>query len=439
MPRLLFRQSLPAIIGLLVMSLYNVVDAIFIGQSVGALGIAGLAICFPVQMMIIAIAQTIGIGAASIISRAMGAKQQARAEEALGNFFTLTLILGTVFTILGLVFITPILQLFGATDSILLYAKEYLQIILYGTFFLCFTASSNNIIRAEGSAKFAMKVMIASALVNIVLDPILIFGFDMGLSGAAIATVTSQVIASLVAFYYFASGRNSVRVHFANFKLKLKLTKEIFAIGSSALARQSAGSVEQAVLNHSLGFYGGDLAIAAFGIINRMMMTIFMPMFGLVQGMQPVLGFNHGARETKRASDAVTLTMKAATIFSIAAFAGIMLFSESLIRIFTSDSELIKLTDHAVRIVILMLPLIGFQVIAGGVYQALGKPWQALVLSTLRQLLFLVPLVLLLSYWIGLDGVFWAFPTADVLASVVTGTMIYRELKKWKNSKLVPA
>jgi len=428
-PKLLFKQSLPAIVGLLVMSLYNVVDTIFIGQSVGAIGIAALTIASPIQMIIVAIAMTIGIGASSIISRALGEKDILKAERTLGNFFTLIILFGVSTTIFGIFFITPLELLFGASKTIIPYATEYLSIVLYGAVFLCFTAGVNNIIRAEGNAKYAMMVMILSTVVNLILDPIFIFGFDMGLRGAALATVIAQIIASIFALHYFLSKKNSIQIHIKNLKLKLKITKEIIAIGSSSLTRQAAGSVEQAILNHSLGFYGGDMAIATFGILMRIFMVIMMPMFGFAQGMQPVLGYNYGAKQFQRAKESIYYSIRSATIFSGIAFIILMLFTAEIVSVFTSDSELIEQSIHAGKIIFLATPLIGFQIIASSVYQTLGKAGKAIILSVLRQLIILVPLALILPLYLGLDGIFYAFPIADVFSATIIGFMIWLEFK----------
>ena len=428
-PKLLLKQSLPAIVGLLVMSLYNVVDTIFIGQSVGMKGVAALAIAAPIQMIVVAIAQTLGIGASSIISRALGEKNTEKAERTLGNFFSLVFILGILTMILGIVFLTPLELLFGATEGIIPYANEYLSIIFYGALFLCFTASANNIIRAEGNAKYAMKVMIISTIVNLVLDPVFIFGFDMGLSGAAIATVIAQVTASLFALQYFLRKKSSVQIYCKNFKLKFKTVKEIFSIGASSLTRQSAASLEQAILNHSLGFYGGDIAIAAFGIIMRIFMVLMMPLFGFAQGMQPVLGFNYGAKNFKRAKEAIVHSMKSATIFSFISFILLMLFTKQIVSVFTSEPDLIEITTHAGKIMFTLTFVIGFQVIASTLYQTLGKSAKAIILSVLRQLLLLIPFVLILPLFIGLDGIFYAFPAADILSTLIVGGMMWMEFK----------
>jgi putative MATE family efflux protein len=434
-PGLLLRQSLPAMFGLLMISLYNVVDTIFIGQSVGTLGIAALTIAFPIQMIVISVAQTVGIGASSIISRSLGSNDQKTAENTLGNFLSINIALGIFVTIIGLVFLPTFLRIFGATDTILPYATEYMEVILYGTLFLCFTAGSNTIIRAEGNAKLAMYIMLLSTVTNVILDPIFIFGLDMGLRGAAIATVISQVVSGIFALHYFVSGKTSIKIHLKTLILKWKTIRSIFAIGSSALARQSAGATAQAILNNSLGFYGGDLAIAAFGLINKILMMIAMPMFGLLQGMQPILGFNYGARQPKRAKEVVIYAIKAATVFATIAFAILMIFIESITKIFTSDPELISLTTRATRIIILTLPFIGFQVIASGVYQSLGKAVRALIVSVLRQLIFLIPLILILPRYFGLDGIFYSMPIADLFAASIISVMLYRQIRRFDPSR----
>ena len=280
--RLLFTQSYPAVIGLLVLSMYNLVDTIFIGQYVGVLGIAGLAISFPLQMIAMSIGQSIGAGSASIISRNIGAKKYRTAERTLGNFFTLIFTVSITMTILGFVFLTPILKLFGATDTILPFAFEYIRTVLFGTVFIMFASSGNNIIRAEGNAKFAMYVMIISAVMNIIFDTIFIVYLGWGMTGAALATVIAQVSAAIAAFSYFAMGGSGIYFHFRNLKLKLKIVKEIFSIGASSLARMVSGSITIILVNNALAIYGGDIAIAAMGIIQRLIRFVAIPLFGIV-------------------------------------------------------------------------------------------------------------------------------------------------------------
>ncbi|NQU97941.1 MATE family efflux transporter [Candidatus Woesearchaeota archaeon] len=428
-PKTLFKQSMPAIIGLLVVSLYNLVDTIFIGRGVGSLGIAGLAITFPIQMIAMAISQTIGIGSASIISRSIGAKKFNVAEKTLGNLFSLVLIVGSALTVIGLAFLTPILKIFGATKTILPYATDYMTIIIYGSILLLFAFSANNLIRAEGNAKFSMIVMALSAVLNIILDAIFIFGFDMGMKGAALATVIAQGSSALLVLFYFLIGKSSIKFYWKNMLLDFKIVMETFSIGVSSFARMAAASVMSIFLNHSLAFYGGDIAIAAMGVVNRLFSIIFLPIIGLVIGMQPIVGYNYGAKNYKRTKSSINLSVKVSTLISIASFVILMAFAEPIVKVFTNDLELIALSVRITKIVILAMPIIGFQIIAGGMYQSMGKAKKAFVLSILRQVIFLIPLILIMPLFFKLDGLFYAFPMADFLAGAITAMILMRELK----------
>lgn len=428
--KLLIKQSVPSIIGLLVLSLYNLVDTIFIGWGVGPMGIAGVAIAFPIGMIAMAIAQTFGIGTASIISRALGAKNYSKAKSALGNFFTLSLITGILLTILGFLTIKPLLKLFGATNTIMPFAYDYLYILLFGTIFVIFAAGTNNVIRSEGKAKYAMIVMITSALVNLILDPILIFEFKMGIKGAAWATVISQISSAIIALYFFISGRNLVKIKLKDLILKIKIVFEIFTIGASSFGRMIAGSVMAMIANNSLGFYGGDMAIAAFGVVNRLLMFVLMPMFGIVQGLQPVLGFNYGAKKFKRARESILIATKWTTIMCSVAYVVLLMFAEVFIKIFTNDVELISIGSKATRFFILALPIVGFQIITAGMYQATGDALKAFIFSILRQVIFIIPILLILPLYLGLNGIWLTFPISDVLAGIITWHYYKKELKK---------
>ncbi len=433
--KLLVKQSVPSIIGLLVLSLYNLVDTIFIGWGVGPMGIAGVAIAFPISMISMAIAQTFGIGAASIISRALGSNDYSKAKSALGNFFTMSIITGIILTILGFLFLTPLLKLFGATKTIMPFAYEYLFVLLFGTVFIIFAAGSNSVIRSEGRAKYAMVIMASSALVNVILDPILIFGFDMGLKGAAWATVIAQIVSAIIASYYFISGTSTIKVKIKDFILQTKIVFEMFAIGASSFGRMIAGSVMAMITNNSLGYYGGDMAIAAFGVVNRLLMFILMPMFGIVQGLQPVLGFNYGANKFKRAKESIILATKWTTIMCSVSFVILLIFAELFMKMFTNNVELITLGARATRMVILVLPIIGFQIIAAGMYQAMGKALKAFIFSILRQVIFIIPILLILPTYLGLDGIWLTFAIADVFAGIVTWHYYKKDLKALHSKK----
>ncbi|MGM5484709.1 MAG: MATE family efflux transporter [Nanobdellota archaeon] len=426
-PKLLFKQAGPAMIGLLLMSLYNLVDTIFIGNGVGPLGIAGIAVAFPIQMISMAIGQTVGIGSASIISRRFGAGKYEEAQKALGNFFTSITLIAVVITGLALIFLVPLLSLFGATPEIMPFAKEYLEVIVIGTVFAMFAGASNAIIRSEGNAKFSMFIMIFAALVNIALDAVFIFGFGLGMSGAALATVISQGLASVIALWYFLAGRGALK--FKGFSFNLSLLREKFSIGASSLARQAASSVMIITVNNSLAYYGGSMAISSIGIIMRILMFIIMPVIGLLQGLQPIVGYNYGAENYERTKRSIKLSMLVATALTTAAFLIIEFFTKPILGIFTSDPGLIDKTIPAMRLVVMMFPLVGFQIIAGGMYQSLGKARKAFILSIMRQILFLTPLVLILPLFFRIDGVWAAYPLADLFAGIIVAFILRHEFR----------
>ena len=427
---LLFNQSYPAVIGLLVLSLYNLVDTIFIGHGVGSLGIAGLTISFPLQMIFIAFSQALGLGAASIISRALGSNQIKKAEQALLNCFSLILISSFAITALVMIFMEPLLRLFGSTPEILPYAMEYMNIIILSTVFIVFISALLHVIRAQGHAKFAMVAMVVGIGINIILDPIFIFWFDMGIGGAALATVIGHVFASMLVLYYFVSDRSFIKVRFDKFVFDWEIVKEIFSIGSSSFARLVSGNIIFIVVNNTLALYGGAIAIAAFGIINRVIMMIMMPVFGIVQGMQPIIGYNYGAKKYKRVKDVISLGIKVTTGLCILAFIILYGFADFIASIFTTEIELIEMTIPALRIIVLMLPIIGYQVVAAGVYQSMGKAKSAFFISILRQVVILIPLLLILPIFFQLEGVWYAFPIADLLSGIVIAYVLYLENKK---------
>jgi len=427
---LLFNQSYPAVIGLLVLSLYNLVDTIFIGHGVGSLGIAGLTISFPLQMIFIAFSQALGIGAASIISRALGSNQIKKAEQALLNCFSLILISSFAITGLVMVFMEPLLKLFGSTPEILPYAMEYMNIIILSTVFIVFISALLHVIRAQGHAKFAMVAMIVGIGINIILDPIFIFWFDMGIGGAALATVIGHIVASLLVLYYFVSKKSLIKVRLEKFVFDWKIVKEIFSIGSSSFARLVSANIIFIVVNNSLALYGGVIAIAAFGIVNRVIMMILMPVFGIVQGMQPIVGYNFGSKKYKRVKEVISLGIKVTTGLCILAFIILYGFADFIAGVFTTETELVEMTIPALRIIVLMLPIIGYQVVAAGVYQSMGKAKSAFFISILRQVVILIPLLLILPMFFQLQGIWYAFPIADLLSGIVIAYILYLENKK---------
>ncbi len=424
--RLLFKLTLPAFMGMFVMTLYNVVDTIFIGHWVGPLGIGGLSIVFPIQMLSMGIGQMMGMGGASLISRLIGANNIPRAEHALGNAFSGTIILSAVIMVIGLSSPEFWLRLMGASDTILPYAHDYFTIILYGMFFMTFAMSMNTLIRAEGNARVPMIGMIIGAGLNIVFDYILISPdlLDMGVRGAALATVAAQFISSIYFLSYHFSGKSFLKIHSRNLIIQWGIMKDILAIGISALAMVVAGSIASIFVNRLLVSYGGDLHIAAFGIIHRIMMFALMPGMVIGQGLQPILGFNYGAGRFDRALKTIRIAVTYATIISTIAFIVLYFFPEPFVRIFTDDVGLIDVSIFGAKIVFSVMPIIGLMIVGQIIFQAIGKVIQAIVSSLARSAIFLLPTVLIFPQFWGINGVWVAFPITDVLTLFLTGGLM---------------
>lgn len=426
---LLLKLSLPATIGMIVNALYNIIDTIFVGQWVGLDAIGGLAIAFPVQMLIMAFAQMIGMGAASSLSRSLGEKNIKKAELVTGNSFLAISVLSIFFVAFGLTFTEPILKVFGATNTLLPYAKDYISIIFIGSIFFSFTVSSNSLVRAEGNAKVAMISMILGTGLNILLDPIFIKVLNLGIKGAALATIISQFASFVYLIIYLYSGKSSLKVKPQHLKPNIPILREIFSVGSASFARQVAGSIVAMVLNNSLKIYGGNLEISILGIINRITMMLYMPMFGIAQGLQPIVGFNYGAKKSDRIKEVIKLSLITTTAIAFIGFLVSQSIPELIMRIFNNNAELTENGAVVLRIVVAMLPVIGLQVVGSTVFQSIGKTLPALILSLSRQVLFFIPLVLVLPKFIGIMGIWISFPLADLSSAIITGFLLKKELK----------
>ena len=434
--KLLWKLSLPAGIGMFVMALYNVVDTIFIGQVVGPLGIAGLTIVFPIQILVMGIGLMIGIGGASLISRSLGARDFEKAERTLGNAILLAVILGVLIAIVGLSNSSFWLRLIGASETILPYAKDYLDIILLGTVFRIFAMGINQLVRAEGNARVAMISMLIGAILNILLDAVFILALRMGVKGAAIATVLSQVITSLYIIHYYLFQGSSVKVHMKNFVPKLIVIRGIMIIGFGSFVRMAGGSLVAIIVNRTLVAYGGDLAVAAYGMVHRVMMFAFMPIMSVGQGLQPILGFSYGAKRPDRALKVIKLSAIVATIFSIISFLFIFFFHAPIMRVFTNDASLVSAGSHAAKLIFLAAYLIGFQMVGSVVFQALGKAVPTFVTATSRQILFLLPLVFILPKFLQLDGIWLSFPIADALSFILTLAFFIPQIRELQRMEL---
>lgn len=429
-PLLLLTFSAPAIVGMLAQALYNVVDRIFVGQAVGPMGIAGTTVAFPFMLVVMAFGMLIGFGAAALISIRLGQQDRQDAERVLGNAAVLLVGVSVLLTVVGLTLLSPLLRLFGSSDQILPYARDYLQIIVLGSILQTVGFGLNAVIRGEGNPRIAMCTMLIGAMINTILDPIFLFGFGWGMRGAAAATVTAQGVSALWVISYFLRRRSLVRFHVRNLRLRGSTCASIVAVGSPMFTMQIAASVLNAILNNQLRVFGGDLAISVMGIIYAVLLFIAMPVFGINQGAQPIIGYNYGARRFSRVKKALLTAILAATGITSTGFLVVMLFPSQVIWLFSrEDATLVRLGTHAIRICLMMLPIVGFQIVSSSYFQAVGKPKHAMLLGLSRQVLLLIPAVLILPHLFGLDGVWVAIPTADLGSSVLTGIWLVLELR----------
>lgn len=436
--KLLIKYSLPAIIGMLVNALYNVVDRMFIGNipDVGSMAITGVGITMPIMSILLACGMLVGIGTTANISIRLGQGKRDEAEKLLGNSFTLIIIISLIVTVTGLLFATPILNLFGASENTLYYAKEYIYVILGGSIFNIMAFALNSTIRADGNPKVAAFTMIVGCVLNIILDYVFIFIFNLGIIGAATATVISQAVSCVLILYYYTKGSSNLKLKKENFKLNKTIVKIIFSIGVAPFAMQIAASLVQIIANNALKTYGGDLAIGAMATIASINMVFMMPIFGINQGCQPIIGYNYGAKKYHRARKATKYSMAGACVIGVIGFILLQTFPFQAIAMFNKDEALMKIATRGLRIFLLIMPLVGVTFVGTGYFQSIGKAKTAMFLSLLRQVLLLIPFTLILPKYIGLDGVWVAGALSDILSVVITGGIIIYEFKKQK--KLYP-
>jgi putative MATE family efflux protein len=428
--KLVLQFSLPAIIVLLVSAIYNIIDRIFIGNSVGGLGIAGVTIAFPVMMIIAALSMLVGTGGAALLSIKMGEGKEEEAEQIIGNGLTLLIVISIIFTILGLVFLTPILRAYGASDAILPYATSYLQIILFGTIANLLSTGMNNFIRGEGNPQKAMVTLLIGPLLNVILAPIFIFGFGWGIKGAALATVLAQLASAVWVLLHFLAGKSHVKFYAKNLKLKASLVGPILALGAAPCGVPLTSSLLNFIINNSLERYGGDVAISAMGVIVSIQILCTIPLLGISQGIQPIAGFNYGAGQLDRVKDALKYGLIMGFIISLFFFLVTQLIPGQIVAFFDSrDQAMITFGSYAMRIYLLGLPVIVVQSIGSGFFQAIGKARDALIITYARPLLFFIPLLLILPNFFGLQGVLVASPVTDAITFITTGVWILIELR----------
>lgn len=429
--KLLIRFSIPAIVGMLVNALYNVVDRIYIGHGVGSLGIAGITVTFPIMLILMAVSMLIGMGANSLVSIRLGQDRKEEAEGIFNNAFVLLVISSLTLTVLGFIFMNPLLKIMDTSDHILPYAKDYLSIILLGSVFQSVGMGMNNFIRSEGNPKIAMNTMLIGAIINIVLDPIFIFVFNMGIKGAALATITSQLVSALWVLAYFLRGKSFLKLKPPYMKLNPTYISKILALGMAPFSMQIASSLLNFIMNKSLNIYGGDLAISGMGIVFSVVTLIIMPIFGINQGVQPIIGYNYGARKFDRVKQAYSLAVIFATVIIVIGWITTRLFPQQLVYLFNKDEpELISFSVRAIQRNLIFLPVVGFQIVSSNYFQAVGKPNLSAFLGLSRQVLILIPALLILPKFFGLDGVISAGPLADITSAIITLIFIIVELRK---------
>ena len=426
---LLGQFALPAIISMLVNSIYNIVDQIFIGQGIGYLGNAATTIAFPIVTIILAMSTLLGAGGSAYAAIKLGERREEDAEKTLGTVFILTLISSAVIMVLGFLFMTPMLKIFGATVNTMEYARQYTSIILIGTPFNMLSVVLSNMSRTDGSPALSMYALLVGAVLNTILDPIYIFVFHWGVSGAAVATITSQIISAVVLVVYFLKKGKNMRLRRKTFRLDREICVRALPLGISSGITQVASTILQVVMNNSLVYYGnqttvgGDVALSAMGIVNKISMILISICIGIGIGSQPILGFNKGANQPKRVRKTYLLAISAATVVSI--------FPGQILSLFgTQDIEFTQFAIKCLKIYMLGIFTAGFQVVSTSYFQSTGQPLKASVLSMLRQLLLLIPLILILPLTFSLDGILYAGPIADVASAVIVSLFVVYELRK---------
>ena len=436
--KLLLQYSIPAIIGMVVNALYNIVDRMFIGNipNIGSLAITGVGITMPIMTLILAFGMLIGIGATANISLNLGKGNRPTAEKLLGNAFTLSIIVGLAIAIVGTICANPILNLFGASENTLFYAKEYLNIILLGCTFNILSFSLNSTVRADGNPKMSSFTMVIGCGTNIILDYVFIFILNLGVKGAALATIISQAITFFIILYYYTAGNSNLKLKVENFKLKKHLVTMTFAIGIAPFATQIANSLVQVIANNALKTYGSDLAIGAMTVISSLNIIFMMPIFGINQGCQPIIGFNYGAKKYERAKEAFKYATIAACVICIIGFISIQCFPTQIISLFNNDPELTTLAIKGIRIYLLMMPVVGINIVATSYYQSIGKAKISMFVSLLRQVILLIPFTIILPKFIGLDGVWAAGACADSLSVIITLVLLKKEFKQLDKMQL---
>ncbi len=435
--KLLMQYAIPAIIAMTATSLYNMVDSIFIGQGVGPMAISGLAITFPFMNLGAAFGAMVGVGASTLISVKLGQRDYSMAQTVLGNVVTLNVIIGVVFSIVSLLFLDPILYFFGASPDTIGYARDFMQVILLGNIFTHMYLGLNAVLRAAGHPQKAMYATINTVIINIILAPIFIYVFKWGIRGAAIATVIAQIVSLVWQFKILTNQNELLHLKKGIYSLQNKIVKNIIAIGLSPFCMNVASCFIVIFINKGLKEYDGDLAIGAYGIVNRLVFICVMIVMGITQGMQPIAGYNYGAKQYQRVNTVLKLAIIGATIMTTLTFLIGEFVPELAVRLFTTDEGLICRAAEGFRIVVLVFPIVGFQMVTSNFFQSIGMANKAIFLSLTRQLLFLLPCLIILPTFLGASGIWWSMPISDAVASAVAAVMLYKQFQSFKRQELI--
>lgn len=433
--KILVKYSIPAIIGMVVNALYNVVDRVFIGNipGVGPMAITGLGVTMPIVTILLAFGMLVGVGTAANISIKLGQGNREDAEKIIGNTLTVSIIIGIIITVLGIVFGNSLLSLFGASENSLPFAKAYINIILVGSIFNIVGFSLSSSIRSDGNPQKSAIIMVVGCLVNVILDAVFIFVFEWGIEGAALATIISQGITAIWVILYYTKGNSNLKLKKENLKLEARLVKMIFAIGAAPFAMQLAASLVQVIANNTLKTYGGDLAIGAMATISAIAMMCLMPIFGINQGAQPIIGYNYGAKKYDRAKKTYLISTVVAIILLTSGFLIVQFSPRTIIGFFNKDEKLMEIAIVGLRIYLCMIPVAAISITGSNYFQSIGSVKKAMFLSLLRQIILLIPLITILPKFLELNGVWLAQPVSDFLAFVITLGFIIQEFKKYNN------
>lgn len=433
--RLLLQYALPAIVAMVASSLYNMVDSIFIGQGVGALAISGLAITFPFMNLSAAFGAAIGVGSSAFLSVKLGQRDYDIANKILGNCVMLNIIIGIAFGGVGLLFLDPILRFFGASDATLPYAREYMVIILIGNAVTHLYLGLNAVMRAAGKPRVAMYITIFTVVINAVLDPLFIYTLRLGIRGAAYATILSQLMALMWQWKLFGNRKEFLHFDYGKFRVEMPIVRNIISIGISPFSMNACACLVVIFINNSLMKYGGDMAVGAYGIANRVAFIFVMVTMGVCQGMQPIAGYNYGAQNYNRMLEVLRLAVIAGTLVCAVGFVIAIFFPEPCVRLFTTDAELIEKSVVAMRYIMALFVIIGAQMVITNFFQSIGKAKVSIFLSLSRQLIFLVPAIAILPPLMGLDGVWLAMPLSDGVAAVMAYAMLWIYIRRLKGEK----